>query len=145
MTMAGARRMKLGLIGLALASVLAAAPAMADSIDDQFKQVAEGSSLKDWRTVITAKGRMADRDVHALTARLEPGVYTVVGICDTDCKDVDLKAADAAGRLLSQDEEDDDMPVVKFTLAAAADITLTMYMADCREAPCGFAVRAYLK
>lgn len=52
----------------------------------------------------------------ALTARQ----YIMVGVCDGDCSDMDLRLLDGQGNTVAQDVADDDTPLLVFTLQPAA-------------------------
>lgn len=74
---------------------------------------------------------------------LQPGQYLVVGVCDTDCSDLDLVLTGTDGAELASDLEMDDTPVVTVTLTEAATLTLEVKMAACTSAPCRYGIGLY--
>lgn len=78
------------------------------------------------------------------TATLSKGVnYAIVAVCDQDCLDVDLALYDGDGELVTQDESEDDVPVVEFKVTRGGDFTLRVTMYHCEENPCYYGVGLY--
>lgn len=76
---------------------------------------------------------------------LEGRGYTIVGVCDQDCGDLDLALATVSGDVLYEDELEDDAPVLEFTAPAGDHFMLLVRMYDCSVEPCGFAYKVYRK
>ncbi|NIR42644.1 MAG: hypothetical protein GWN99_02030 [Gemmatimonadetes bacterium] len=75
---------------------------------------------------------------------LEGGVhYVLVGVCDSDCSDIDLSIFDEAGTQLDSDYEGDAYPVVEVTPSRTATFRVHAYMANCGTEPCFFGVGVY--
>jgi hypothetical protein len=70
------------------------------------------------------------------------GKTQIMGLCDTDCSDIDLILYDNAGNILSKDTEADDVPIVERD-GGAADLQLEVRMVKCKTDPCRYGVRAY--
>jgi type II secretory pathway pseudopilin PulG len=70
------------------------------------------------------------------------GKTQIMGICDTDCSNIDLILYDNAGNVLSKDLEADDVPIVERE-GGAADLQLEVRMVKCTTDPCRYGVRAY--
>jgi hypothetical protein len=70
--------------------------------------------------------------------------YVIIGVCDEDCVDLDLKVYDDNGNLIASDNDTDSTPMVQITPRWSAGFTLKAEMADCRNNPCryGFGVMA---
>lgn len=62
--------------------------------------------------------------------------YFIVGVCDQDCSDLDLKLHDENGNLVAEDELDDDAPVLRITPRWSGKFQLTVTMYACSSAPC---------
>jgi hypothetical protein len=75
---------------------------------------------------------------------LEGGVrYILVGVCDNDCTDVDLRLLDESGQEIDSDYEEDDVPMVEAGPARAAQYTVHVYMAKCSTEPCFYGVGVF--
>lgn len=78
------------------------------------------------------------------TVTLGAGVtYAIVGVCDEDCYDLDLGIYDGYGDLITQDDSEDDAPVVEFTVTHGGDFTLRVTMYHCEGNPCYYGVGLY--
>ncbi|WP_052507824.1 hypothetical protein [Sphingomonas hengshuiensis] len=79
-----------------------------------------------------------------LTVKLTGGSgYTIVGVCDSDCKDMDIQLLDVSGAEVARDEEEDDFPIVE--APASGTYTARVAMVSCSASPCAFGVKAYRK
>jgi len=67
--------------------------------------------------------------------------YVLMGACDNDCTDVDLKIFDTAGNLLMQDIAVDDTPVLLFTATGSGSYRVQVIMATCNRSPCFYGVQ----
>ena len=70
-------------------------------------------------------------------------VYTIVGMCDGDCSDLNLNLLDSSGNEVDNDLEDDDFPIV--ATSAAGSYTLNVSMKACKSSNCRFRLVAYKK
>lgn len=68
----------------------------------------------------------------------------IMGLCDTDCSDMDLVLYDRAGNVLDKDLQADDVPIVTWR-GGEADLSLEVRMIKCKTDPCRYGVRAYTK
>jgi hypothetical protein len=76
--------------------------------------------------------------------RLDAGVrYLLLGACDTDCDDVDLRIFGPRGALLDSDVATDDFPVLTVTPSVSGDYTVRVTMARCDTSVCYYAVGVY--
>ncbi len=71
--------------------------------------------------------------------------YTLLGVCDDDCEDLDLEVLDPAGRSVGEDDEADDSPIVNFKTASSGRYVVIARMADCDVAPCDYGIAAFAK
>ena len=79
-----------------------------------------------------------------VTVRLESGVkYALVGVCDEDCKDLDLRLFDSARREVAQDVGEDDVPVVEIQAQKSGEYTVRVEMAACVEEPCAYGIGVF--
>lgn len=96
-------------------------------------------------TGIQGFGDLNDGDDIDVTLALRAGrEYFIVGVCDSDCSDLDLIATGGAGSTLDSDLETDDVPLLSFVADGTGRVTLSISMADCSDEPCGYGYRVYL-
>ena len=137
--------MRRALIAGAFALATIAGPAPADELDNQLSQIGATAAVRNWQALETYRGKLDDVESSTFRVRLPRGDYMVVGVCDNDCNDVDVKVSNSAGTKLAEDAKDDDYPIVGFSLASAGEVTIRVFMADCDVEPCAFAIRTYGK
>ncbi len=66
--------------------------------------------------------------------------YHILGVCDQDCRDLDLKLYDENGNLLVQDTRNDDTPWVKVTPRWTGAFAVRVEMHSCYDNPCYYGV-----
>ncbi|HYW07214.1 MAG TPA: hypothetical protein VE913_09675, partial [Longimicrobium sp.] len=71
--------------------------------------------------------------------------YLLLGVCDGDCSDMDIRLMDPAGNVVGEDVEDDDAPVVKLTAGASGRYSMRVMMPACSGDPCAYGVGVYAK
>lgn len=141
-------------LAAALALLASAAPAAAqathrESVLDLLRGASQEAAGRGFRTeprVFDARqmvGMLPAGGAVVLEANLRAGVrYTVVGVCDGDCVDLDLRVHSPAGEtVLGEDVNTDDVPVVTFVAPADGPHPVTVVMSDCRAELCYFGVR----
>jgi hypothetical protein len=69
--------------------------------------------------------------------------YRIHGVCDNDCRDLDLILLDERGNEISQDTSTDDIPIVNARPKWTGRFTLRVIMADCKVNPCNYGVRFF--
>lgn len=80
------------------------------------------------------------------TLPVESGVsYKILGICDNDCSDVDLRLFNMNGQNIGEDVTDDDVPIVELQPTGTGTLQLEAHMVTCSNAPCYHAVEVYWK
>lgn len=67
----------------------------------------------------------------------------VIGVCDSDCSDLDISVQDTDGKSLAADTFQDDRPLVRFRVPESLEVEVTVHMAACAAAPCGYAVQTF--
>lgn len=60
--------------------------------------------------------------------------YQVVGVCDSECKDVDMEIYDPSGAKMGGDTLADDAPQVHFTPASSGAHTVKVWLRTCNAA-----------
>lgn len=72
--------------------------------------------------------------------------YFIVGTCDDDCSDMDLRIyAPGNSRALKEDTSDDDAPMLAFTAPSTGRYMLAVDMAKCTGNVCYYGYRVYRK
>ena len=146
------RRILISLAALALP--LAAAPAAAQSthrevVVDLLRSAAEEAAGRGYRgepRVFDARsivGMLPAEGTVVVEAMLRAGVrYTVVGVCDSDCVDLDLRVHSPGGEeVLGEDVNTDDVPIVTFVAPEDGPHPVTVVMSDCKAELCYFGVK----
>jgi hypothetical protein len=113
----------------------------------QWLDAAQATGLRGYQMThnpfIGQLGRRGETDI---TLNVRSGVsYTLIGVCDADCRDIDLKLYDDNGNLISSDTDRDDKPVIQFTPRWNARFTIRVIMASCSNAPCRFGIGSFGK
>jgi hypothetical protein len=62
--------------------------------------------------------------------------YTIGGVCDNDCPDLDIKLLDASGTEVASDTATDSVPLVSYSANKTGMFTVRVVMYDCNVAPC---------
>lgn len=69
--------------------------------------------------------------------------YTILGVCDNDCSDLDITLYDPNGNQVAEDILTDDKPVASITARRSGRYRATVAMASCSTEPCYYALAAY--
>jgi hypothetical protein len=88
-------------------------------------------------------GSLRENQHEDVNVELDGGrTYVIVGVCDNDCKDVDIRLLNRGGREVEKDVEADDYPAVSVQPSRDERYTVRMIMATCNSQPCryGFGV-----
>lgn len=94
--------------------------------------------------IIADGGSLGQGETMTFTVTLQTGSsYMLMGVCDQDCRDLDLALYDGYGNLISADETEDDAPVVDVTVTTGGDFTLEVTMYQCSEDICYYGVGLY--
>jgi hypothetical protein len=67
----------------------------------------------------------------------------VIGACDQQCSDLDLRIVTASGRTLEVDDDPDAIPRIHVDLDAPTTLTLKVRMSRCSSGRCAFAIAQY--
>ncbi|HXF96177.1 MAG TPA: hypothetical protein VNI61_08770 [Gemmatimonadales bacterium] len=91
-------------------------------------------------------GTLDDDASEYFTLELDAGrAYALLGVCDEDCTDLDLRLFDADGNEVDQDLETDDYPVVEVRPGRTAVYRVKVIMATCSTSPCFYGVGVFAK
>ena len=71
--------------------------------------------------------------------------YSIVGVCDNDCSNLDLWLYDPAGAEIAGDGLPDDTPVINVTPGSSGTYRLRVGMVKCTSSPCQYGVRTFVK
>lgn len=89
-------------------------------------------------------GALNDDDSDQKAVTLRAGAhYVIIGVCDEDCSDVDLRLYGPDGTKIIEDIETDDYPTLQFTAPVTGTYRLSVEMATCRQNPCYWGVQVY--
>lgn len=95
------------------------------------------------------EGHIAQIDADAterFTIDLEAGQeYQIVGVCDNDCTDIDLRLYDPSGNLVDEDVLEDDVPVVTVTPDQAGQYAIDGIMYECQTDFCYIGLAAWAR
>jgi hypothetical protein len=86
-------------------------------------------------------GSLGNGGYNDITLNVRDGVsYAIVGVCDSDCRDIDLELYDDNGNRIVADTGSNDTPGVRFTPRWSARFTIRVTMASCSNAPCRYGI-----
>jgi len=136
-------------LAVALGCALATGAAAQNSYQQQIRTRLHAAS-----DTVRGHGYTADREPlmgslnnaanESTTVDLQGGArYAVVGACDEDCANVDLRIWTPEGTKLAEDVLADDTPVVEFTATVTGPYRLSVEMAACRTNPCFWGVQVF--
>ena len=69
--------------------------------------------------------------------------YVIIGVCDNDCTDIDLRLFAPDGTKIIEDIETDDYPTIQFTAPVTGTYRLSVEMAVCNTNPCYWGAQVY--
>lgn len=80
------------------------------------------------------------------TLPVQSGVsYKLLGICDNDCTDVDLRVFNLNGQNIGEDVTDDDVPLVELQPTGTGTVQIEAQVVACSSEPCYHAIEVYWK
>lgn len=88
-------------------------------------------------------GALREGNSNQFEVQLPAGKYVVIGVCDSDCSDVNLVLRDASGGEIDVDRLPDDVPVVGAEIDASETLQVRVEMAACSVEPCYWGARVY--
>lgn len=144
-----ALRLAQGAVAVGMVGVLVAAAPPQDRWEQQVRTLLQRASNTTSsggyvQTHDPYVGSLREGQNTSWTVRLNAGTeYRIVGVCDHDCSDVDLKLFNPAGTMVSEDVQTDDVPVLSVTPPATREYTVRAIMATCSANPCRYGVGVY--
>lgn len=90
-------------------------------------------------------GRMANGSSDSWSFTLPGGTsYKIVGVCDNDCEDLDIRVS-IGDEVVAEDILDDDVPIVNFTAKGETRYSVRVTMATCKADPCFWGIAVFYK
>ncbi|BAB72718.1 MULTISPECIES: hypothetical protein [Nostocaceae] len=81
---------------------------------------------------------------HYINVNLRAGIsYGIVGVCDSDCQDLDISLYDHRGNLIASDLQDDDIPMISFNPSRSGRYQIQVDMANCNANTCYYGVGVF--
>ena len=69
--------------------------------------------------------------------------YTIVGVCDNDCRDLDLELYDGNGNRLASDLKANSVPFISVSPSWNARFTVKAIMPSCNNEPCRYGIEVF--
>ncbi|GEM_PF-5072668 len=69
--------------------------------------------------------------------------YAILGVCDKDCEDIDLKLYDHNGKIIDYDTSSDNTPLVTVKAEEAQELKIKVEMSTCAVAPCYYGIGVF--
>ena len=109
---------------------------------DQAASIATSNGMR--RTHEPYVGSLRTGATSSHTLQLSAGTsYQIIGVCDNDCSDFDLRLYDPRGREVDSDLLTDDTPVVSVTPRRTGTYTVRAIMTTCSSQPCRYGIGVY--
>lgn len=84
-------------------------------------------------------GALEERETGELRFTLKGGERTVaIGLCDKQCKDIDLGVYDENGTEIASDRQEDAIPIVEFAPEMDRVVVFRVKMIQCDIEPCAY-------
>lgn len=89
-------------------------------------------------------GGLSERGARRYTVMLRAGQdYRILGVCDSRCRDLDLRVFGPRGDLIEQDLLDDAVPVVHIRPLVTGNYEIEALMQRCGAPTCWYAFNVY--
>jgi hypothetical protein len=91
-------------------------------------------------------GGLQPNEAWNIPAQMQVGYeYQIVGVCDRDCSDLDMRLFDGNGGLIIEDTSTTSQPNVGVIPTTSGAFTIQIHMYACSVAPCYYAVALYAR
>jgi hypothetical protein len=112
----------------------------------QIKEVARKAGFSGYTLIDSYGEKLQDNSSASLPLTLAQGIdYTILGVCDEDCGDIDLSLYDENRNLISSDNQQDSLPVVNATPQWSGDFYLEVGMQNCPAPYCYYGIGLFKK
>lgn len=96
------------------------------------------------RIITDFNGELAPGGTTRIETRIEePGVYVFAGVCDAECRNLNLRLYSHDGALIEQDVARDENPIVHIEVLTPGSISIDVEMARCETSSCYYGVAIY--
>lgn len=120
------------------------AQSYADVVWSQLQEWYEDYSDDGYSVENYVVGRLDENETDSWTFWLDGGYdYTIIGVCDEDCGDIDLTLLDDDGDMVDEDVLEDDYPIVNASPSSDAVYTIEIDMYKCDVEPCYFGIAIF--
>ena len=120
------------------------AQSYADTVWDQLQSWYDDYNSDGYEVENYVVGKLYEDDTDTWTFWLDGGVdYTIVGVCDEDCSDIDLTIIDDDGDVIDEDILEDNFPIVSVSPRRDAAYTIEVDMYECDVEPCYFGIAVF--
>jgi hypothetical protein len=142
-----------GITAISSSLFFAATPARADyrdfinDVSEQLTRYAIASGLGGYTLTHEPMIDALDRDrSDYITLNLSAGTsYGIVGVCDRDCRDLDIALYDSRGNLIASDLGDDDIPAISINTNRSGTYRVRVDMASCNTRNCYYGIGVFGK
>ncbi len=122
----------------------AQAQSYADTVWDQLQDWYDEYSDDGYSVENYVIGKLDEDETDSWTFWLDRSYdYTIIGVCDEDCGDIDLTILDDDDDVVDEDLLDDDYPIVKVSPRRDAAYTIEVDMYECDVEPCYFGIAIF--
>jgi|TARA_B110000483_G_scaffold217811_1_gene270566 hypothetical protein len=138
---------------LVLLSLVALFPFMSSSLQAQGYADDVWAQLQDWYDDYSDRGysvenyivgKLDEDDSDSWTFWLDGrSDYTIIGVCDDDCGDIDLTILDDDNDVVAEDLLEDDYPIVNVSPRRDGAYTIDVDMYECDVEPCYFGIAIF--
>jgi hypothetical protein len=96
------------------------------------------------RTGEVRAGSLTQGERESISVTLRAGFdFAIVGLCDNDCSDLDLRLFNQSGAEVDADIETDDSPVVELTPRRSGPYRVEIVMVSCSASPCFYGLGVF--
>ncbi len=89
-------------------------------------------------------GELDEDDIEIIEFKLDPTrKYLVYGACDDECSALSLQAQDADGNIVSDDSDEDAIPILQIQVGEGKLLKVIVSMDACDDEPCTFGIGIY--
>lgn len=113
-------------------------------VNNQFRKYEQQLGLSNQSHEVVTGSLNDDNTEWVVVNLLKGNTYYLLGVCDNDCSDLDLKLYHS-NTLISEDIASDDYPLVSVSPTADTQYRVQVVMAGCSLSPCRYGLAVYMK